>query len=571
MRYSNFFVPTLRDDPAEAEVISHKLMVRAGMIRKLASGIYSYLPLGLRSLRKVENIVREEMNRAGAIEMLMPGVQPAEIWMESGRWSEYGKELLRFKDRHDHEFCLGPTHEEVITDIARREIRSYRDMPVNLYHIQTKFRDEIRPRFGLMRCREFIMKDAYSFDVDEKSADISYWKMFEAYRQIFIRCGLRFTAVEADSGTIGGSFSHEFMVLAATGEDAIVNCPSCGYAANTEKAEVKFAAEVASPSADTPAYGKVLTPAMKTVESVTAFLKVQARDLIKTMIFNTEDGPVAVLVSGDREANPIKLKNLLGGVEPELADPAIIEQVTGAPVGFAGPVGLKIKLLADNRIKSMTRAVVGANEADHHLVDVVPGRDFTVDGYHDLTAAQPGDPCPKCGAELEFARGIEVGHVFKLGTKYSKKMQATYVDAEGKERLIIMGCYGIGPGRTMAAAIEQNHDEDGIIWPVPIAPFEAIVLPLQVHDQAVLAAAEQLYQALEAAGVETLLDDRDERPGIKFKDADLIGIPLRLSVSRKTLAQNQVEFKDRVRKEIQMFNLADAAGIIKEMRDQRKR
>lgn len=563
MRYSQFFIPTLRDDPAEAEVISHKLMVRAGMIRKLASGIYTYMPLGLRSLRKVENIIRQEMNRAGAIEMLMPGVQPAEIWQESGRWSEYGRELLRFKDRHEHDCCLGPTHEEVITDIARREIRSYRDMPVNLYHIQTKFRDEIRPRFGLMRCREFIMKDAYSFDVDEAAADISYWKMFEAYRRIFIRCGLRFNAVEADSGTIGGSFSHEFMVLAATGEDAIVNCQSCGYAANTEKAEVKNSDSAMSPPAEAPPYQKVLTVNMKTVEAVTTFLNIPARELIKTMLFKTDDGPVAALVPGDREVNAIKLKNILGGVAPELADPELVEQLTKAPVGYAGPVGLKVKLLADNRIKTMPRAVVGANEADYHLTGVVPGRDFAIDGFYDLVMAQPGDPCPKCGAELEFARGIEVGHVFKLGTKYSKKMQATYLDAEGKERLIIMGCYGIGPGRTMAAAIEQNHDAEGIVWPVPIAPFEVIILPVQMHDPAVVEAAEKLHDALEATGVEALLDDRDDRPGIKFKDADLIGIPLRLAVSRKTLAQGQVEFKDRRSPEVQMFNLAEAPEIIR--------
>ena len=567
MRYSKFFLPTLREDPAEAEVISHKLMVRAGLIRKLASGVYSWLPFGLRALRKVENIIRDEMNKAGAHEILMPGAQPGEIWKESGRWQAYGPELLRFKDRHDHEFCLGPTHEEVITDIIRKEIRSYRDLPINLYQIQQKFRDEIRPRFGVMRGREFGMKDAYSFDVDDAGAEDSYRAMFQAYTNIFKRCGLKFTPVEADSGAIGGSFSHEFMVLADTGEDAIVYCPGCGYAANTEKAEYVSPVEDQVMDDSAPEVEKVFTENMRTVEDVCNFLKIDPKDLIKTMIYSTSDGPVAVLVRGDREVNPIKLKKVRCGEEPELADPAVIEEVTGAPVGFAGPVGLSIPILADLSIKTLGKAVTGANEGDYHYKNVVPGRDFTPTAYHDLNEARSGDSCPRCSAELEIARGIEVGHVFKLGDKYSKSMGATFLNTEGKEEHVIMGCYGIGTGRTVAASIEQNHDGNGIIWPMPLAPFEVSVLPLQAQDENVMAAAEKLYDELNSLGVETILDDRNERAGIKFKDTDLIGIPLRVSVSKKTLAENKAEFKERIKGEIEMLDLDNAAEKIKEIRD----
>ncbi len=567
MKYSNLFLPTLREDPAEAEIVSHKLMMRAGLIRKLASGIYTYLPLGLRALRKVETIVREEMNRAGAQELLMPGVQPAELWKESGRWEFYGKELLRFKDRHDRDYCLGPTHEEVITDLIRREVRSYRDLPVNLYQIQNKFRDEIRPRFGLMRGREFEMKDGYSFDMDEEGVEKSYRAMFEAYTRIFQRCGLAFVPVEADSGAIGGSYSHEFMVLADTGEDAIVNCPGCGYGANTEKAELKPVRDDQAQASGTPAPAKVLTKDMRTVEEVTSFLGIKPAGLIKTMIYRTDQGVVAVLIRGDHEVNEIKLKNLLGGHEPELADQATVEKTTGAPVGFAGPVGLTVRILADYGVKEVELAVVGANEADYHLTGVVPGRDFQIEAYHDLRLAHSGDPCPRCGQPLEVKRGIEVGHVFKLGTKYSESMGARFLDANGQEQLIIMGCYGIGIGRTVAASIEQNHDDNGIIWPMPLAPFEAVVMPLQAQDDEVRQAAEELYRALLALGVEALLDDREERPGIKFKDADLIGIPLRLAVSRKTLAENRCEFKERRGGEMQFFDLAEAPAKIKEIRD----
>ncbi|MBW2061148.1 MAG: proline--tRNA ligase [Deltaproteobacteria bacterium] len=567
MRSSRLFLPTLKEDPAEAEVVSHRLLIRAGLIRKLATGIFSYLPLGLLALRKFENIVRQEMFRAGAQEILLPFVQPAEIWKESGRWNHYGKLLLRFKDRHANEYCLGPTHEEVITDLVRREVRSYRDLPLTLFQIQTKFRDEIRPRFGLMRGREFGMKDAYSFDIDEAGAEQSYRAMFEAYGRIFRRCGLRFSAVEADSGDIGGSYSYEFMVLADTGEDALVNCLSCGYAANTEKAELAPPPQ-ADISPNAPMSKKVLTRDMRTVEEVTSFLKKEPKDLIKTLIYKSEDGsPVAALVRGDHELNEVKLRNTLHDPTLEMADAALIQTLTGAPVGFSGPVSLKARLLADYAIKGMSQAVVGANEEDYHLTGVVPGRDFMVDEYHDLRLARAQDPCPRCGAELELKRGIEVGHVFKLGVKYSKAMNATFLDPQGRSALIVMGCYGIGIGRTVAAAIEQNHDEHGIIWPMPLAPYEAIILPLQIQDEEVRQAAEDLYQALQDLGVETLLDDRNERAGVKFNDADLVGIPLRLAVSRRTLARKEVEFKQRAGSEIQFLKLSEAPLKIKEIRD----
>ncbi len=565
MKYSKFFLPTLREDPAEAEVISHKLMVRAGMIRKLTSGIYSYLPFGLMALRKVENIIREEMNRAGGLEIFMPGVQPGELWEESGRWEQYGKELLRFKDRHQRNYCLGPTHEEVVTDIVRREIRSYRDLPINLYQIQQKFRDEIRPRFGVMRGREFGMKDAYSFDVDDAGAEQSYKSMYAAYKSIFERCGLRFSSVEADSGPIGGSYSHEFMVLADTGEDVIVTCPDCGYAANTEKAELPatLGNQAEPEAAGTPE--SVHTPSCHTMIELADFLKMETKDMIKSLVYKTDDGPVLALVRGDRDVNEIKLKNLLGGGEIELAEPALIEEVTGAPVGFTGPVGLNIRILADHGVRTMSRTVVGANKEDYHLTDVFPGRDFPSAKYHDLRLAQAGDACPRCSKQLALTRGIEVGHVFKLGTKYSKAMNASFLDPDGKEQKILMGCYGIGTGRTVAAAVEQNHDENGIIWPMPLAPFQVSILPLQFHDEAVNKAAEDLYRSLLDLGVEALLDDRKERAGIKFKDADLIGIPLRLAVSKKTLAAGQCEFKERRNKEIEIWSLDTAPAKIKEL------
>jgi prolyl-tRNA synthetase len=565
MRYSQYFIPTVKETPSDAEVISHQLMLRAGMIRKLAAGVYNYLPLGLRSIRKVENIVREEMNRAGAIEILMPTVQPAELWQESGRWEQYGKELLRFRDRKEAEFCLGPTHEEVVTDLVRREIKSYRQMPLNLYQIQGKFRDEIRPRFGLMRGREFIMKDAYSFDVDSSAADLSYDKMYQAYRRIFERCGFRFRAVEADTGSIGGSSSHEFMVLAESGEDAIVSCSACQYAANVEKAEARpFAApEHAEPRP----LERVATPGQRTIEEVSAFLGIHAATMVKTLILLADDQPVVALLRGDHDLNEIKLKNLLGCETLEMAGDEVVEQVTGAPTGFAGPVGLKVKMVADLAVKGMKNFVTGGNESDLHLKNVNMERDCAAPTFADIRNVVHGDPCPRCeGGELEMWRGIEVGHVFKLGTKYSKALSATYLDADGKEQVIFMGCYGIGVSRTVAACIEQNHDENGIVFPLPIAPFHCIISTINYSkEDAVRDASEAIYRELTEAGVELLLDDRDERPGVKFKDADLIGIPLRIVAGAKNLAEGKVELKHRRSGEVELLTIAEAVAKVKMM------
>jgi len=555
MRYSQYFLPTLKETPADAEVISHQLMLRGGMIRKVASGIYSYLPFGLRSLRKMEQIIREEMNRAGAIECLMPMANPAELWQESGRWEKYGKELLRFKDRKGADFCMGPTHEEVITDIIRNTVSSYKQLPLNLYQIQTKFRDEIRPRFGLMRGREFVMKDAYSFDIDDTGADISYAKMYQAYRNIFNRCGLNFRSVEADSGAIGGSFSHEFMVLAESGEDGIVSCDSCDYAANVEKAELIYS-DIETPSA-TLELQPVETPEQKTIEDVATFLKVAPQQLVKTLIVQTSDDQVlAVLLRGDRELNMIKLTNFLDVDWVLLAEDSVVKEVTGAPTGFAGPVGLKIKIIADTEVKGLADFVVGGNAVDLHLIGVNQERDFQISQFADLRQAVAGDPCPRCeGGKFENWRGIEVGHIFKLGVKYSEAMNATVLDADGKSRPLVMGCYGIGAGRTVAAAIEQNHDENGMILPMPLAPFQVLVTMLNPKDDQVREAAEKLYQQLLDANIEVLLDDRDERPGIKFKDADLIGIPLRVTVGARNLKEGNVELKIRKSDSTSMFSL----------------
>lgn len=560
MRMSKLHVPTLKEDPADAEVISHKLMLRAGMIRKLTAGVYSYLPLGYRSLRKVEQIVREEMDESGAQEVFLPTVQPSELWKESGRWDIYGAELLRFKDRHDRECCLGPTHEEVITDLVRRDVRSYRDLPLNLYQIQTKFRDEIRPRFGLMRGREFTMKDGYSFDATEQGAEQTYLVMRDAYERIFRRCGLQFRAVEADSGPIGGSFSHEFMVLAATGEDTVVSCDSCDYAANLEKAEIR-----PCPSTDKLVEGaaqKVATPSSKTIEEVSQFLGLTPGDLIKTLILRTDKGAVAVLIRGDHELNEVKVKNFLGATEIELADEKLIKEITGGPVGFSGPVGLTgVTILADYAIRGMDSAVVGANEKDFHLINVSPLTGFQVDAHGDFRSAEAGDPCPRCGGKLLMTRGIEVGHIFKLGIKYSKSMNATFLDPEGKETFMIMGCYGIGVSRTVAAAIEQNHDDDGIIFPPPIAPYTVIITTVGAKNDEIDSAAEKIYQLLWKNGFDTLLDDRNERPGVKFKDADLIGVPVRLTIGKKALAEGKVELRSRKTKEtilVEMDNILES-------------
>ncbi|MBN2707052.1 MAG: proline--tRNA ligase [Deltaproteobacteria bacterium] len=546
MRFSMMYLPTLKEVPAEAEVVSHRLMLRAGMIRRLAAGIYSYLPLGLLALRNVEEIIRQEMNRAGAQEVLLPAVQPAELWQESGRWDFYGKELLRIRDRHQRDFCFGPTHEEVITDLVRHEIRSYRQLPLNLYQIQTKFRDEVRPRFGLMRGREFIMKDAYSFDMDDAAAGLSYQAMQTAYSRIFARCGLDFRAVEADSGAIGGSFSHEFMVLAQSGEDAIASCRECAYAANVEKAESGF---VPDPPVDVeslrPAYVEVATPGCRSVEEVAAFFKVGSRAILKSVIFESDSGFCLVVVPGDREVNEIKVKAALAAEWVEIPSSDRVAEELGLPVGFLGPLETRLPLLVDRAVPFLPGMICGANRAGFHLQGVQWGRDFSSERIYDLVEVQAGDACPRCSGVLQIDRGIEVGHIFKLGTKYSEKLQAGYLDQEGRERLLVMGCYGIGIGRTVAAAIEQNHDENGIVFPYALAPFKVVLLNLDLKSDEVTNYCEKLYHDLRERGIMVLYDDRDERPGVKFKDADLIGAPLRLMVGRKSYEKGILEARQR--------------------------
>ncbi len=567
MRYSEMHLPTLREIPSDAEVVSHKLMIRAGMIRKLTSGIYSYLPLGYRVIRKVEQIVREEMNKAGAQEVFMPMVQPSELWEESGRWVHYGKELLRFRDRHDRPYCLGPTHEEVITDLVRNDVKTYRQLPLNLYQIQTKFRDEVRPRFGVMRCREFGMKDAYSFDADEAGAQNSYEKMFTAYNNIFRRCGLRFRPVEADSGSIGGKYSHEFMVMADSGEDAMVFCEKCSYAANLEKAEIVQPEKKDIAKNEWLPLENVHTPNVRTIEEVSAFLKVKPENIVKTLIFNADGEPCAVLIRGDQEVNEIKVKNYLGVAQLELADDEMINKATGAPRGFAGAVNIKTKVIADYSIMNMINFVTGANKQDYHLKNVNVGRDFQVEAYTDLRVVEENDSCPRCAGKVKFARGIEVGHVFKLGTKYSKAMKAAYLDKDGQEKTMIMGCYGIGIGRTVAACIEQNYDDQGIVWPVPLAPYHVIITPVNMNDKNISDVAENLYKKMRDDGVEVILDDRDERAGVKFNDADLIGIPLRVVIGQKNLAQNKVELKTRQTGENKLIAVDEIVNVVKEFVD----
>jgi len=568
MRYSDMFLPTGREVPSDAEVISHQLMIRAGMIRKLTSGIYSYLPLGYRVIRKLEQIIREEMDKAGAQEVHLSMVQPAELWEESGRWTHYGKELLRFRDRHDHEYCLGPTHEEVITSLVRNEIKTYRQLPRNLYQIQTKFRDEVRPRFGVMRCREFGMKDAYSFDVDEEGAEKSYEKMFAAYNNIFRRCGLQFRSVEADSGSIGGKYSHEFMVMAESGEDAIVFCEKCSYAANLEKAEVACPEKKLIFEEDFLPLENVYTPDVRTIEEVSAFLKVNPQDIVKTLIFNADGKPYAVLIGGDQEVNEIKVKNYLGASELELASDEMIMQATGAPRGFAGPVSLKIPILIDYSVIDMINFVTGANKENYHIKNVNIGRDFKVEAFADFRVITDKDKCPRCGGGIKFARGIEVGHVFKLGTKYSKAMKAVYLDKDGQEKIMIMGCYGIGIGRTVAAGIEQNYDENGIVWPMPLAPYHVIITPVNVNEKNIMDAAENLYNSIKTLGIDVIFDDRDERAGVKFKDAELIGIPLRITIGQKNLSQGNVELKIRKTGENKLYSLQEIVQTIKQIIEQ---
>ena len=546
MRVSELMIPTLRETPAEAEIISHQLLLKAGYIRKVAAGVYTMLPLAWRVVRKIEQIVREEMDRQGGLEFMMPIIQPAELWQESGRWDVYGPELFRLKDRHDRDFCLGPTHEEIITTLVKGEVNSYKQLPLLLYQIQNKYRDERRPRFGLMRSREFIMKDLYSFDRDDSGLDISYDKMYEAYTKIFTRCGLHFRPVVADSGAIGGSDTHEFMVLAESGEATVVYCQleECGYAANVERAESVLITEpVAEKSLP---LGEVATPGRRTIAEVVEFLQVKPEATLKTLIYETENQVVAAVVRGDREVNEVKLYNALPCVRLELASEATVRRITGNAPGFVGPVGLNgVLLVVDEEAMVAVNTVVGANRNDLHLINVNPGRDFTPAVVADIRTVRAGQPCPKCGAALNEAKGIEVGQVFKLGDKYSKALNCTYLDDSGKSRYMIMGCYGIGVTRTMAAAIEQNHDADGIIWPVSIAPYHVVVVPVSSKDSAQMELALDIYKQLSVTGLEVVLDDRPDRAGVKFKDADLVGYPVRITVGARGVADRTVELRSR--------------------------
>ncbi|MGQ0836875.1 MAG: proline--tRNA ligase [Gammaproteobacteria bacterium] len=564
MRLSQYPINTVKETPAEAEVVSHQLMLRAGLARRLAAGLYSWLPLGLRTLRKVETIIREEMNRAGAFELLMPSVQPAELWQESGRWDVFGPELLRLKDRHERDFCIGPTHEEVITDIARRELKSYRQLPVNLYQIQTKFRDEIRPRFGVMRAREFIMKDAYSFHLDEASLSEGYRAMHEAYTRVFTRMGLKFRAVQANPGAIGGSVSHEFHVLASSGEDAIAFSEASDYAANIEMAE---AVAPASPrAAARESLQRVHTPGVHTIAELCAFLKVGPERTVKAVVVDGADGaPVLLCLRGDHELNAVKAQKV-----PEIkvplafSTPQAIGKAFGASPGSLGPRGFKGRVIADRAVAAMSDFVVGANEDEWHLSGVNFGRDVPEPQYADLRNVVEGDPSPDGRGRLRIARGIEVGHIFKLGRKYSEAMQATVLDEAGRSVTPYMGCYGIGVTRVVAAAIEQNHDERGIIWPDPIAPFQVVLVPINLQkSHRVREAADRLYAELEDAGIEVLYDDRDARPGVKFADAELIGIPHRVVVGERGLDAGKLEYRHRRATESEEFPLADALAFIR--------
>ncbi|MDD6213582.1 MAG: proline--tRNA ligase [Firmicutes bacterium] len=543
MKMKNLLVPTLREVPAEAEITSHKLMLRAGYIRKLAAGIYSYLPLGLRSLKKVEQIVREEMDAAGAQELLMAALLPAEAYQASGRWEVFGPSMFKLKDRNDRDFCLGPTHEELFTQTVIDEVRSYKEYPMTLYQIQTKYRDEGRPRFGLMRGREFIMKDAYSFDLDEAGLDVSYKKMYDAYCRIFTRLGLDFTIVDADSGAMGGSGSQEFMVKSPVGEDGIAYCDACGYAANYEKAECvpqeKNCGETELQ------LEKVETPEVHTIEELVEFLKTEPYVFAKTIIYKADDKYIAAMVRGDREINEVKLKNLVGCTDDlELAEPFAVREITHAQVGFAGPIGLDIPVYADLEVMRMKNFIIGANETNYHYKNVNVHRDFEPTVVADIRTITDGDVCPKCGKPIKTAQGIEVGHIFKLGTKYSDALGLTYLDETGKPKVVVMGCYGIGVTRCLAAAIEQGNDENGMILPVAIAPFEVIVIPVNAKNEEQIKLAEEIYEQLKKKGIDALLDDREERAGVKFKDADLIGIPLRIVAGKKS-AENIVEYKLR--------------------------
>ena len=564
MRVTNLWAPTLREVPAEAEVISHKLLVRGGFIRKSSAGVYTYLPLAQRVLKKIQQIVREEMDAAGGQEILMPIMQPAELWLESGRWHVYGGELMRLKDRHQRDFCLGPTHEELITDLVRGDLSSWRKLPVLLYQIQDKFRDERRPRFGLMRGREFIMKDLYSFDRDAQGLEKSYQAMYQAYCNVFRRCGLDYRIVEADPGAIGGNHSHEFMVLAEAGEAEIIYCSECDYAADGEIATNAVPKVYDGP--DVPPYELIETPGANTIASLAEFLNLGEDELVKTLFYKADNEVICVLLRGDRELNEIKLQNAVGCLELAMAEVPDVVAITGCQPGYLSPIGLKgkVKVYADEEVMALGATVAGANKPGYHYGNVLPKRDFPVDVVGDFRQVSAGDICPKCGKPLKSARGIEAGQIFKLGTKYSQALELVYTDENGEKRLVEMGCYGIGISRTLAAAVEQKNDKDGIIWPVSIAPYHVVIVPTAVEGP-LWDTALALYQDLLKEGVEVVLDDRDERAGVKFKDADLIGYPIRITIGKKFSETAQVEFKKRWEKEAELVFLEEIKGRIKEV------
>ncbi|NMC43604.1 MAG: proline--tRNA ligase [candidate division Zixibacteria bacterium] len=566
MRWSKTYIPTLREIPVEAELISHQFLLRAGYMRRLAAGVYTYLPLMQRVIDNISRIVREEMNASGSIEILMPVLHPAEIWQKSGRWETMGKEQMRLKDRHLHDLVLGGTHEDVVTDLLSGELKSYKQLPLNLYQIQTKFRDEIRPRFGLMRGREFLMKDAYSFDIDEEGHKIAYGKMVDAYHKIFARCGLPAKQVESDTGAMGGRAAHEFMVPVDTdgGENIILSCDRCSYAANIEKAVFR---EINPPAKDSTikAMQEVATPNAATIEQITAFLNLPANRFAKTLLFLADDQPVAAMIRGDRQINEVKLRNHLRCLQLEMAGPEIVEKVTNAPVGFAGPVGLSIPITVDPEVAAMVNCVVGANKADAHILNVNIDRDFKAAAVVDIKNAPAGEGCPRCDGLLVQSRGIEVGNIFMLGTKYSEALGGKFLDAEGKERHYIMGSYGIGITRTAQAAIEKYHDEKGIIWPKAIAPYQVIITTLNMNRPEQQQAAEGIYSRLTAAGYDVLYDDRPERAGVKLNDADLVGIPLRVGIGDKSLADGKVELKLRNETTVEGTPLDRVVEKVKEM------
>lgn len=564
MRVSRLFMATQREVPNDAEIPSHQLMLRAGLMKKVASGIYSFMPVGLKAYRNIENIVREEMDKAGAQELIMPAVLPAEVYMASGRWEKFGPEMFRLLDRGGRQFCLGPTHEEPFTEAVRDTIKSYKQLPVTLYQIQHKYRDEKRPRFGVMRSREFVMKDAYSFDVDEEGLDISYQTMYKAYCRTFDRLGLDYIIVDADSGAMGGSGSQEFMVKSIVGEDAICYCSACNYAANEEKAQCGVP-EVSDEVKNEASLDieKIYTPNVHTIEELIEFTKSGPEAFVKTILYNIDGKIVAAMVRGDRDINETKLGNLYDATEMTLAAFDDVERITGAKVGFAGPINLKEKIdvIVDNEVSVMKNFIVGACETDYHLKNVNIGRDFEATKVCDIRNAVEGDKCPKCGKPLSMCRGVEVGHIFKLGTKYSSALNCNYLDKDGKENPMIMGCYGIGVGRTMAAVIEQYNDEDGIKWPVNVAPYKATVIPTKINDEEIMGLSEKIYAALEDEGLDILIDDRNERPGVKFKDADLIGIPVRITVGRRA-SEDIVEVKYRSTGEVKEMTSAEAIQAV---------